>query len=80
MAPTACNSQGISYLGIDTPGVLHEITRVTVDWAGQVLGPGSPVAASPYAPHTRSLIEVYRKNGSDVVLRSAPCLVIGIAE
>jgi nitroreductase len=80
IAPTACNSQGVSYLVIDSKEILRKITRVTVEWADHELSSGSPMAASHYAAHTASLVDMYRSTETDVVLRDAPVLIIGIAD
>ena len=78
-APSACNSQGITYLVIDNPDTLSRITAATVDWAEEN-SKGPSTTASPYASSTASQISYYRKNGTDVVLRSAPCLVVAIVD
>jgi len=80
MAPTACNSQGIAYHVIDNPDVLRQIAAVVVDWTESELRRSSEMAASKYAPHTGMMVDIYRQTGEDVVLRSAPCLIIAIAD
>jgi len=39
-APTACNSQGISYHVIDNPDTFHRISSVIADWAEQAIETG----------------------------------------
>ena len=78
-APSACNSQGVSYLVIDKPDTLRKITAATIDWAQENLK-GPSAAGSPYASSIASQIGYYRQNGTDVVLRSAPCLVVAITD
>jgi nitroreductase/NAD-dependent dihydropyrimidine dehydrogenase PreA subunit len=80
-APTACNSQGVSYQVVDNPETLRRITAITIDWAEGELKKDSALAASPWAPHMAALeTERYRQTGEDTVLRSAPCLVVAIAD
>ena len=78
-APTACNSQGVSYHVVDDPDTLRRITAATVDWAEEEMRKGSTIAASPWAANTAAQIELYRKSGTDVVLRNAPCLIVAVA-
>ena len=73
-APSGGNSQGLSYLAIDKPEVLKEITAVTIKWLEEQIAAGVEWVKG-YA----GMVEVYRKTGSDVVLRDAPCLVIATA-
>jgi nitroreductase/NAD-dependent dihydropyrimidine dehydrogenase PreA subunit len=80
-APTACNSQGVSYQVVDNPEILRKITAVTIDWAEEEFKKNSAVTDSPWAPHMKVLeIERYRQTGEDTVLRSAPCLVVAMAD
>lgn len=80
MAPTACNSQGVAYHVIDNPEVLRQIAAVVVDWTENELSHPSEMAASKYAAHTGMMVDIYRQTGEDVVLRSAPSLIIAIAD
>ena len=80
MAPTACNSQGIAYHVIDNPDVLRQIAVVVVDWTENELSRPSEMAASKYAAHTGMMVDIFRQTGEDVVLRSAPSLIIAIAD
>ncbi len=80
MAPTACNSQGVAYHVIDNPDVLKQIAAVVVDWTENELSHPSEMAASKYAAHTGMMVDIYRQTGEDVVLRSAPSLIIAIAD
>ena len=78
-APTACNSQGVCYHVVDDPDTLGRITAATVDWAEEEMRKGSTLAASPWAANTEAQIGAYRKNGTDVILRNAPCLIVAVA-
>lgn len=78
-APTACNSQGISYHVIDDPVTLKEIAAVIVDWAEEDLKHGA-LGKSPWSTNTSNTIRCYRENGKDTILRDAPCLIIATAD
>ena len=78
-APSACNSQGVAYLVIDNPDTLKKITAATIVWAEEKFKNDSP-ASSTLASSILSQINNYHQNGEDVVLRSAPCLVVAITD
>ncbi len=78
-APTACNSQGVSYHVIDDPATLKEIAAVIADWAEEDLKHGA-LGKSPWSKNTSNTIRRYLKNGKDTILRDAPCLVIATAD
>lgn len=78
-APTAGNSQGVSYHVIDDPNTLRSITAVIIDWAEEALK-SPPWAGSPFEASLAAQIDSYRQTGQDVVLRDAPCLVVAIAD
>lgn len=78
-APSACNSQGVSYLVIDNPDTLSKITEVTIQWAEEKYKNNS-LPSTTLAVSISSQVDNYHKNGTDVVLRSAPCLIIAMAE
>lgn len=78
-APTACNSQGITYHVIDNQDTLHRISSALADWAEQAIENG-PLKNSPWVQNTASTIAQYRKEGKDTILRDAPCLVIATAK
>ncbi len=78
-APTACNSQGVSYHVIDDPATLREIAAVIADWAEEDLKKGA-LGRSPWSSNTANTIGRYRENGEDTILRDAPCLIVAVAE
>lgn len=80
MAPTACNSQGVAYHVVDRPDTLQQLAAVVIDWlAGELQG--NPVlATAKYAPHMAMMVASYRQTGEDVVFRSAPCLLVALAD
>lgn len=81
MAPSACNSQGVAYHVVDNRDTLKLIAEVVTAWAESELNRvSSPMAASPWAPNSAAQIEIYRQTGEDIVLRSAPCLIVATAD
>lgn len=78
-APTACNSQGLTYHVVDDPGILKEIAAVVADWAEGDLKNGA-LGKSPWSRNTANTIRGFRENGEDTILRDAPCLVIALAD
>ena len=73
-APTAGNSQGLSYIIINSPEVLRRITAVTIDWMEEQYQAGSELALR-YERYVR----VHRETGKDVILRNAPSLLMAVA-
>ncbi|WP_371381025.1 nitroreductase family protein [Sporomusa aerivorans] len=80
MAPTACNSQGIVYHVVDQPDTLKQIAAAVIDWTEAELGGNPMLATAKYAPHLTMMVEIYRQTGEDVVLRSAPCLIVALSD
>lgn len=80
MAPTACNSQGIAYHVVDNSDLLRQISATVIDWTERELKSSPEMAAAKYAPHLAMMVEQYRQTGEDVVLRSAPCLIVAVAD
>lgn len=74
-APTACNSQGVSYHVVDDPDTIKNIASVIADWAEEDLQHGA-LGSSPWSQNTAHTIRCYRENGADAILRDAPCLII----
>jgi nitroreductase len=73
-APTGGNSQGVSYYVFDHPETLRQVIALTIDWMEEAIK-----TASPWAPYYAGVVDKYRKTGSDVILRGAPCLVVATA-
>jgi nitroreductase len=80
IAPTACNSQGVAYHVVEHPDTLRQIATTVIDWTEGELNSSPAMAASKYAPHTAMMVEIYRQTGEEVVLRSAPCLIVATAD
>lgn len=78
-APTACNSQGVSYYVVDDPMTLKAIAAAVADWAEEDLRHGA-LGKSPWSKNTVNTIRCYRENGRDTILRDAPCLIIAMVQ
>lgn len=65
---------------IDDSDTLRQIAAVVMDWTESELNRPSEMAASKYAHHTAMMVDIYRQNSEDVVLHSAPSLIIAIAD
>jgi nitroreductase/NAD-dependent dihydropyrimidine dehydrogenase PreA subunit len=74
-APTASNSQGLSYLVLDGPEVLKKITAAVIDWMEEQYQAGLD-----WAQRYGRYVTIYRETGKDVILRGAPTLVIALAD
>lgn len=73
-APTGGNSQGISYLVLGDANVMKQITEAVINWLEEQIR--QEVAwVKPYA----GMAKIYRQTGYDIVLRSAPHLVVALA-
>ncbi|WP_026881083.1 nitroreductase family protein [Clostridium akagii] len=75
-APSACNLQGVSYHVIDNPNTLKKITEITIEWAEEKYKDDTSTLASSI----KTQVDNYHKYGIDVVLRSAPCLIVAITD
>lgn len=80
MAPTACNSQGVAYHIVSNRDTLRQISAAVVEWTEGELNSSPEMASAKYAPHLAMMVEQYRKQGEDVVLRSAPCLIVAVTD
>lgn len=74
-APTAINSQAISYYVIDDRAMLKQISEVMITWEESMLP-----QATAQADFMISLISRYRSRHQDVMLWNAPCLVLALAD
>jgi nitroreductase/NAD-dependent dihydropyrimidine dehydrogenase PreA subunit len=73
-APSACNSQGLSYLVIQDSTILKQVTARTIDCLDQQVKEGVPRSA-----RFTGAIAAYRNHGYDVILRGAPSLIVATA-
>lgn len=73
-APTGSNSQGISYLVVENKIKLQTFTEQTVNWLEKM------AASSPSSGGYAQYAQIYRSTGRDVILRDAPCVVLGMAD
>jgi len=74
-APTALNSQAISYHVIDDRALLGKISEAMIEWEESMLP-----QATTQSDFMISLISRYRSRHQDVMLWRAPCLVIAMAD
>ena len=72
-APSAGNSQGISYLIVDNPATLELVSEATTNWIT------SDSSGSRRMRYYKVFVEKYAKEGIDVILRNAPVLVVALA-
>ena len=80
MAPTACNSQSVAYHVVGNADMLRAVAAVVIKWTEDELNKNSAMAASPWAPNSVAQLEIHHQTGEDIALRSAPCLIVAIAE
>ncbi len=74
LAPTASNTQGLSYLVVGDRDLMKKITATVIDSIEQQASEG----VAGVARYAR-IVDVYRKTGRDVILRDAPHLIIALA-
>jgi nitroreductase/NAD-dependent dihydropyrimidine dehydrogenase PreA subunit len=68
-APTASNTQGLSYIVIRDKKILEQATEIIIHWMEQQL------ENSPHWSFPRH-VKTYRETGVDTVLRNAPHLIL----
>jgi nitroreductase/NAD-dependent dihydropyrimidine dehydrogenase PreA subunit len=73
-APTASNSQGITFLVIENPETLRAVSSAVIDWGRSALEDDLPVSTLMHG-----LLDRYSE-GTDSVTFNAPALVIALAE
>lgn len=71
-APTASNSQGISYIIVENKSVLENASKITFEWMESQLN------NSPHWSFSRH-VKNYKATGIDTVLRNAPHLILATA-
>jgi nitroreductase len=74
-APTASNSQGLSYLVIDQGRTLRAISAAIADWEAIQVTKNSPLSAM-----CRGHLDRYRRLKQDSFLYGAPCLVLALSK
>lgn len=72
-APTASNTQGLSYIIIRNKKILEQATEIVVEWMEQQLNNQSHHWS--FQRHVQN----YRKAGKDTILRNAPHLILAVA-
>jgi nitroreductase len=73
-APTGCNSQGLSYIVVDKPEILKQMTEITVNWFEEKVKTGAE-----WAQGFAGLVKLYRKTNEDIIFRDAPGVIAAIA-
>ncbi|MFL0250589.1 nitroreductase family protein [Clostridium neuense] len=73
LAPTASNSQGISYIIIQNKELLGRLTEIVMKWMEEEVNKSSGYWS--FSAH----VQDYKENGNDIILRDAPSLILGIA-
>ncbi|MBV4418448.1 nitroreductase family protein [Clostridium tyrobutyricum] len=71
-APTASNTQGLSYIIVYDKKILEKATKIIVQWMESQL-------ENPYHYSFPHHVKNYRENGNDTILRNAPHLILAIA-
>ncbi len=71
-APTASNSQRISYIVVENKEILKTAVKVIIEWMEQQL------ENSPHWSFS-SHVHAYREDGVDTILRNAPHLILATA-
>lgn len=71
-APTASNSEGISYIVVINKNILEKVTKVIYEWMEQQLN--NPCHWS-FSRH----VQTHKTTGADTILRDAPHLILAIA-
>jgi nitroreductase len=74
-APTAKNSQGLSFRLITERATLSAITPAVISWLEAAAAADAPGAAS-----FQGTALTWRKTGRDVILRNAPSLIVAYAD
>lgn len=69
-APTASNSQGVSYRIVENAGIMKKAIEVTIEWMESHLG--DPTVHWSFPLH----VKAYRDDGIDTILRGAPHLIL----
>lgn len=70
LAPTASNSQGISFLIIDDKNMIEKIVEECINWLEN---------HPTWSNYLGSLIKEYRETKVDKILRDAPSLILSLA-
>lgn len=73
LAPTASNSQGISYIIIKNKELLRKLTDTVMEWMEEQATKSSGYWS--FSAHVKD----YKENRNDVILRDAPSLILGTA-
>jgi nitroreductase/ferredoxin len=70
LAPTAANSQGISFVVVENKQLIKKAAEITIQM----------LESSPLRPAVESVVKSYREKGIDSIFRGAPNLIIATAD
>ena len=73
-APTAGNSQGLSYIVISDAKVIKTIAETVADWMNEEIE-----ANSSNKRYYRTVLQAYRERKQDIIARQAPVLIFAYA-
>lgn len=73
-APTAANSQGLYYVVVSDPELIHQITEATAAWMQEEID-----NHSPRRRYFMKVLEVYRDRKIDIIGRNARQLIFTLA-
>lgn len=74
-APSAGNTQGVSYIVVDDKGIIEKAAELTIEWMESAVKNETKFHWSfPYH------IRMFREKGIDTILRKAPSLVLAVCE
>ena len=73
-APTAGNSQGLSYLVLSDQQLIGQVADTVATWMEEEIA-----ANSPNKRYYRTVLQVYRERHQDIIARHAPLLIFAYA-
>lgn len=73
-APTAGNSQSVSYIIVENKAVLKKATEATIDWMESQVRDNA--ANTAIHRSFAKQVQTYRENGTDTILRNAPHIIL----
>lgn len=74
-APSGHNSQGLSYLVVDSAERIAQITALVIEWMRQLVRDKHPLARSF---HMSAIVKSFER-GEDRILRNAPLVIVAMA-
>lgn len=71
-APTAGNSQGVSYIIVEDKNILKKASELTIDWMKSQVVSSKTVIYKSFAKH----IQMHEEKDTDTILRDAPHIIL----